>query len=292
MSFSSGPPEDFGMVLFTTGFGNERTTCPPDYQGFAFWETDPFELPRWGTKTSEQPRAIISGGGDGALQDLIRLATGARSARQVMDRLLASSWQMPPDVRHFLFTAEDQAQRALLWCRPASEDEHRALQTLHDAYVRVVRFLLHEHPDRLKLLKEVRTMLAESPGPVDLVHPCAHFARCYALNHFLAVLLAEVSAFEKPVVKPITLWPVRGVQTVAGKYHVCANNAGLCHGQEHDVQLVHRPHCVNTPGTPPPTAAELLAGEVIVVRHGIAPATGVATAPMAFARQILPYHLP
>lgn len=126
------------MMLWCVGFGAERVyarrAMPPDYQGFGFWESNPFEWPHWGVLPASDPlRALVSGGGDGALQDVLRLATSQKSAVDIDQAILASGWSMPGDLQHRLFAAEDQAQRALTWCPPRSADEHKALQELHDA---------------------------------------------------------------------------------------------------------------------------------------------------------------
>ena len=153
------------------------------------------------------------------VQDVIRLATRKKSAIDVWQDIEAGGWSMPHDFRHVLFTAEDQAQRALLWCRPSSADEHNALQQLHDTYVQVVHDLTTLHPARALLINEVVKILAANPHPLVHVHSCNHFARCYGLNHFLVLLLARVVTIGNLVSGP-HLRPKHGVAAVAG--HGCA----------------------------------------------------------------------
>jgi hypothetical protein len=53
------------MVLWCVGFGDERRSARPSYDGFAFWETDPFERPDWGVSPLPNDlRGLVSGGGD------------------------------------------------------------------------------------------------------------------------------------------------------------------------------------------------------------------------------------
>jgi hypothetical protein len=286
-SFASHKIEDFGMMLWAIGFGGERRFAPPNYTGFAFWETDPFEQPNWGVPSPPQDlRALVSGAGDGALQDAIRLATGKKSAHDVYRDLLGSHWVMPADVRHQLFTAEDQAQRALMWCQPSSIDEHKALQQLHDAYVDAVDHLINHDPQSATLIAAVNGMLSAVRRPVRLVHPCTHFTRVYSLNHFLVLLLAKVAA-NHGVAGP-TIRDQCGVSRVLGVGHTCPGIPWACHGSNHTVYLEGRPACHRrTVGTAGPETAH-----VVVIRHGIAPHPAFAGTPMAFARQIMPYHLP
>jgi len=286
VTFQSGIREIFGMVLWSVGFGDERRFAPPNYTGFAFWETDPFERPNWGIASPPAGfQALVSGGGDGALQDVIRLATRKKSAIDVWQDIEAGGWSMPHDARHLLFAAEDQAQRALLWCEASSADEHITLQRLYDTYVQIVHDLTTLHPARALLIEQVVKILAANQYPLLCVHSCTHFARCYGLNQFLVLLLAKVASIRGLAAGP-TLRPQHGVADVVG--HACAGNPWTCHGANHIVNLQHRPSCCGPPGG----AAGQVNAHVLVIRHGIAPHPAFSKTPMAFARQVMPYHLP
>jgi len=288
IKFHNGASNVFGMVLWCVGFGEERRFAQPDYSGFAFWESDPFERPHWGV-AMPNPRAVVSGGGDGALQDVIRLATSKKSAADVFLKLEEDGWTIPTDVRHRLFSAEDQAQRVLVWCRPRSTDEHKALQRLHDAYEEAVTDLINADARDRVLISKVCQILEDNPGSVQLVHPCTHFGRVYGLNHFLVLLLARVAETEKLVGGPFIRQQL-GVSQVTGQQpHVCAGDPWLCHGLDHDVLLEDRPLCHDrSPGA----IVHREKAQVVVIRHGIDPQNAFAATPIAFARQVMPYHLP
>jgi hypothetical protein len=286
VTFNRSPPEVFGMMLWAIGFGNERRFARPNYMGFAFWETDPFEQPDWGVSSPpDKLRALVSGGGDGALQDVIRLTTRNKSAFDVYKKLRNSGWEMPADVRHRLFTAEDQAQRVLLWCQPKTADEHEALQKLHEAYVAEVNYLVNRDSQSATLIGAVHTLLSAIRYPVLLVYPCTHFARCYGLNHFLVLLLEAVASKDTGSAGPKILHQ-RGISSVTG--HACARSPWACHGVSHTVDLESFPLCYGLPQAP--AGAET--AHVVVIRHGIAPHPAFIGMPMAFARQVMPYHLP
>ena len=286
VEFQSGLVDAYGMVLWCTGFGDERRFAPPNYTGFAFWDTDPFERSDWGVSPRPtQLRGIVSGGGDGALQDVIRLATRRKSASELWRTLLTSGWSMPDEMRHILFAAEDQAQRALLWCKPSSLDEHRALQRLHDTYVQAVRNLTLLHPARGLLIDSLTALLRANPHPLLLVHSCTHFSRCYGLNHLLVLLLEAVARIRGLASGP-TFRQQSGIASVGG--HACANDPWLCHGSTHTVHLQERVLCYGPPGA----VVSQENANVLVIRHGISPRPAVLGRPIAFARQVMPYHLP
>lgn len=291
VTFRSGATEQFGMMLWCVGFGDERRYAPPNYAGFGFWETDPFEWPDWGiTGPADNLCAVVSGGGDGALQDVIRLSTGQKSAKDVLKAIEAGGWTLPMETRASLFAEEDQAQRALLWCDRRSIDEHLVLKRLHDAYLNEVDHLLTVHEGRHKLIAEVRRLLAGNMHPVLFVHPCCHFARCYGLNHFLVLILAKVAAREKVKAGPEIRQGV-GVSRVSGASggpHTCGSGPWACHGAEHEIELQHRPLC----HAPAGGLAGKETAHVVVLRHGVAQLHGFANAQMAFARQTMPYWLP
>lgn len=102
----------FGCVLWTVGFGAERCDFG-DYVGYPFWETDPFEQPNCGVKGTA-PEIVISGSGDGALQDFLRITTNLPSAEQVMRRANLSPQQRTRLERE-LYYAEDLGPRAFPW---------------------------------------------------------------------------------------------------------------------------------------------------------------------------------
>ena len=84
----------YGLVISARGFGDERCFLewpnPPltrnghPFRGFEFWASDPFERPNLGVPNragdDPRPRVLISGGGDGAMQDFLRIMTRHKSA--------------------------------------------------------------------------------------------------------------------------------------------------------------------------------------------------------------------
>src|SRR5207253_1259492 len=70
----------FDVVISACGRGIERTWLgqgeqPTDFAGFQFWQNDPIEKFNYGAggfPYRQTKTVIISGGGDGAMQDLLR----------------------------------------------------------------------------------------------------------------------------------------------------------------------------------------------------------------------------
>jgi hypothetical protein len=121
---SDGPPT-FCAAISCIGFSGEKTevaasngatvSCPK------FWGVDDIDLAdlgtgRVGSTTDEEGRlhALVSGNGDGAMQDFQRLATKSMG-KKLWDRLNLAGWERSPPMLQAML-AEDAARRAHLWC--------------------------------------------------------------------------------------------------------------------------------------------------------------------------------
>lgn len=273
--------DDFGIIVFAIGFGEERTTvskrCP--YRGFEFWETDPFSLPKLGCQTP--PRILISGGGDGSLQDFLRVTTTCRSAEEIWRRLPARAQAMVASLRD----AEDQALRAFSW--GPGVDSHfdcAALTALHQQHFNVAA-AMYADPIVPSCLN---TIIRNDFEDLKLMHACTHFGQCYSLNRFLTLLLVRHLEAVRPGLAPI-LHQQHTLADVSSAVHACTGPA-TCHGQSHETSIRSQPTCVRTSGV----GVSWRTFEVVIVRHGIEPtpvltSSGVTMPPL---RQLLPYHLP
>ena len=121
---------------------------------------------------------------------------------------------------------------------------------------------------------------------VELAFSCTHFARVYALNRFLALVLAEYlekRTGKNPLLPRVRLNEVRGVVG-----HVCASDPNVCHGQLHNVTFVSDPDCRREPTEPSPSRSGYT---TVIVRHGVKPPAfiygGGAAGP---PRQVLPHY--
>jgi hypothetical protein len=277
------PKLKVGMILIAVGFGAERVTAPPNFRSHAFWETDPYQKPNCGLP--RPLRVVISGGGDGALQDFLRIATGFRSVEEI-----ASRCAIPSTVAAEVLSAENRAQRAHLWGSSLSGD-HDIHRTLHEAHRNAAARALKDPA----VLAALAKLLPSSPPDLHLVHPCTHFSQTYGFNRFLVLL---IDAFYVAQGAPSPLIPCANVVAVTGvKPHICLGpgmaqpDPWRCLGRKHTVKLgsVHEPGCVPAPPAPPAS----LTADVVIIRHGVTgPATLLVPALTAVdrPRQLLPIH--
>ncbi len=290
----SGSPQplQFGMILWTVGFGAERCDVG-NYVGFPFWSSDPFELPQCGVPPPG-PEIVISGSGDGALQDFLRVTTNRSSAKEIYQNCGLSAVQRE-NVERVLQSAEDLAQRAIHWGPHrrggvARNNDHLTLRTLHEAHRALVWGILGPPgitPPNKDVKAALDTMIRTPLPQIHLVHSCDHFSNSYGLNHFLVLLIAHFLSTERGQ-KDIFI-PGRNVASVTGVGgHVCTGNWLTCHGQQHEIQLVEATDCRADPN--PPKQAEKLTANVLIIRHGLDSSVSSPLPDVALPRQTIPYH--
>jgi hypothetical protein len=269
------------------GFGAENNRISKTHPtiGVEFWDTDNFHLPNFKLADEVVPQVLISGGGDGALQDYLRVLSkpdlqGARpifEACGIPKRLAAR-------------IGEDQAavDRQLKWgCK--THHDCRPLRWLHKRFVKVIDRILADSDVRAN----VQTVLREPLPEVLLTYPCTHFGHVYALNRLLVLLLARYLAQYSEPPRRETLAQGYKLEVIGGDgTHQCDGKKWReCHAEQHIYTLAPA-DCALSPMRGPPRQG---AANVIIIRHGVAP---VLPQPLAASRSaptvrrhILPYGL-
>jgi hypothetical protein len=268
-----------GALLVAAGFGTENTQVG-QFRSSAFWEDDRLEQPNLGLPGSLLPEVLISGGGDGALQDFLRVMTGQRSAKDV---LIASGLSGPITTAFKDF--ERLATHALRWgMGPA--DDHEWHKWLDDRCKFEARTILQDP----KVVSRLGALLSAAPKKVCLMFGCEHLTPVYFLNRFVAHLINEYRL-------QVQLPAVFSAQTRLLAVHPHARGSACnpsrpqdCYGRAHQVVSAPLVDCrQGTAGASTTTSN----WNVILVRHGLARGAQLilGTTPLVHTRQILPYFL-
>ena len=270
--YGAGTSHVFGAVLSCIGFGQENCSAGA-YRGLAFWESDDLEKTNCGF--AYPPKILISGGGDGALQDFIRAVT-SRSTKAAFNGVLRAFARFPwvfDSIQSEIQSAEDIASRALSWNLAQHDDA--IFRRLEDAHMAVIHRLRASHAWPA-VAAAVRSMVPAQIPQINLIHRKPHFTRCYALNRFLTLLILDVLGRTSVVRQPATK-----VVAVGGIHpHVCAGVASACKGHAHAVTL-------ETGGVPVTSTFDL-----VILRHGIlGPKNLLPGRRTANLRQLLPYYV-
>jgi len=263
-------------ALWAGGPGEENTVCG-QYRGFRFWETDPYAHPHL-LLSGVSSRVLISGGGDGALQDLLRIAFDPARVRTPRDLLpLLSS--IPSSTFLELQSAEDHAQRALIWNGGPNErkHDHPVFARLHDVHSRLARAFAPT------VERELSGLLRDPLPEITFAHACTHFSRCYPINRFVGLLLLDILLRQGRVRYQRNSGVVDVVPTAPG-VHLCGMDPNGCHGIDHDVISTTR-------GCATGAASRRLLGtyNVIILRHGLESKPRAVS--LKIRRQLLPYEL-
>lgn len=296
----------FGAVISCVGQGTENCSVLPSYRGYSFWGDDPYRLPNLGLSPDIQPKVLISGGGDGALQDYIRLTTGYNATK--LYKFISSN--IPPEVNENVMSlcihADDKARRAWTWS-PSKQGtlgtlawEHAVLQNWHDVYKQAADIIWNN------LGRDTKNKLSQNVADrakVVLIHPCNHFDYSYGLNRILVLILDKLIRENGR----ISIFPERKLIKVEPKPKVVCKcklspSSFNCHGQLHYAWTENHT-CLN-PAPDRNNDDEKLkyidklstndkfgdAFHAIIVRHGVkqSPLFGH----LLYPRQIVPFHLP
>jgi hypothetical protein len=309
LTFTTGPKLLAGALIDATGFGQENcrvvdaTTQHLYYEGQPFWGPDSF-----GALDPRKDRVLISGGGDGALQDFLRIVTGKDQAIAVARQL-----NLPDIILHRVLGAAELAYRGRAWScvdPPHLRDRYdtpyvEELERTHDD---VVDQAINT-PAVDRALASLMPTPPEHPVPVWVVYREPHLTPYYGLNRFLALLLAkyiEVIWGHRslhPETEITQIWPADpsthactqpapgGGDRAAGRYRRGMLVKHDCFREEHDVSFkgINPPRRTAYPVGKEADPLEQTRYNVVIVRHGLRQPKFHGLMP---PRQLLPYHRP
>lgn len=283
----------FGMVLSCVGFGTERVVMG-DYASTRFWDSDFLGHQDLGLPRVALPRVLVSGGGDGALQDCLRILTRGSEIRSAGELYAAVTAQLRfqeeiEALERRLQCAEDQAQRALVWsARP--EHDHPIHEQLHRIHAEVIASL----SDRLWsfICSALEGLIVSTQ--LELLYSCDHFTASYALNRFLVLLMARYlrENHGQELLRPGLVVAAVAPGGTAPR-HRCTRSAADCYRHPHRVTVTGSACPNGTPATR--NALDHAEHDIILLRHGVTPPTLVlagSNEPAPRRRQLLPYHVP
>lgn len=295
--FTKSSANKYGMVIASVGTGKEQLSIPgSEFVGYSFWANDPFNSPRLGLGVVETPRVLIIGGGDGGLQDFLRIITGTRSAHHIykslpfgVQSILVNSGLVRDLIEKYAFTAEEQAQRSHIWNNRKQQD-HYVLKQVDRNHENVIDTIVSDTKLWNSVCKAFGSMIMRSamPGNIKLIHKCNHFKKSYGLNRFLALLINRY-------LNQHNIFPFlsnREITQIKGIGHNCGDPSE-CHGKDHSVSF-EESKC-GTPGDDQETLGNIPdeVYNVIIIRSGPRERKYYfAGSPITNPRHVLPYYLP
>lgn len=208
----------YGAILSCVGFPGERTNSVkvPDpwngYRGPAFW-TDNDGLGRRNPVRRNYDHVVISGGGDGAMQDFQRATTGWFGRELFIKLKWAARKAATPgfvdgDALVAMILAEDAGRRAHAWMRE-KQPLNRVLRQWHATFAKSVDDVVG--PWSIAQAAAVLTAVLE-PGVlsgsrrVTCVYQGETPGYSYALNRFLCLMIEKlIEKYYEPGSAPVTV---------------------------------------------------------------------------------------
>lgn len=179
------------VLIDCRGFVSERTQLEGGYAGPRFWENDEFEKVDF-----IQPRQIrkimISGGGDGAVQDMLRLIFPEINARSLLEQFRSSFSDKIEEVEKDLLGLSIQWRRNAAALGDATASNRIKIRMDEICHEHVDRLLT---PDRIShLAKWLRKMPEGGKLNIVLRTKRQELDDCYPLNRFLGILAIKLIA--------------------------------------------------------------------------------------------------
>ena len=275
VTFNNAEVYCFSAVIWATGAGSEDCQFrnhdgTPVYEGIKFWDNDQFESERCGL--TDTPQIVISGSGDGALQDFLRCVTRRNSALEIYDELFYSisldTMQeiTPKGIETKIQSAEDRASRCLIWAS-TREQEDSIYQELEDRHRQTINKLLHNN----NICKNLGILLErwiDEKAKISLVFRRNYFKNYYSLNRFLVLLIAQYLQNKHNHTVLYKNREISSIEPAEHEEHQCMteisqntwmpteepNGTRSCYGREHTVILNDKTR---------------LTANIIIIRHGL-----------------------
>lgn len=287
--------KQFGALLSCTGHGPEQVSEVPlyglwhQYTGPGFWTDGDGIAPYWPLPGGVSS-VVISGAGDGGMQDLQRVATSF-FGRELFERLEMAAGRnpdpeyviLPTDtLLKTLLSAEETARRAFSWAA-SRHGAPRTLMKWHNDFKDAIEQVVSGWSD------EVALHVAQYLFRKDLFAPQPRLqitwvmrdptpGYAYALNRYLVLLLSALANRVLP--GRLIIHRSSTIHSITPLGHSC-KKASDCVGKKHIVEI----------DAGDPTLIECEA-DLIIIRHGVEHRPLLLGGRVPVPEQISPFDLP
>ena len=264
LCFGAGPERCFHRWPAHKGTGHAY--------GYPFWSTDPYGKRSAGV--GGRAKVLISGAGDGGIQDFLRLVTKPRlrTSGELYHEL-----GLDPGIEREIQSVQAHVHRLTAFGYDHRHD-HPLLRWAQHKHSEIVEGLMTGGSSgevRGRLARLVRDVEGEYES-IEWCYPCQHYTHAYGLNRFLGILLSKylTETFGGIVrVRPQTR--LSSIECEHAHFRDPADGesdlqyareaAGHCHGKAHRAVMRAQPTC-----RPRSAGAEFppVTFDVLVLRNG------------------------
>jgi hypothetical protein len=291
------------VVLHAHGFGVERTWAGKREDATAFgppfWSSDSLTEPNFGLPQGTKPRVLISGSGDGAIQDFLRIA--CKSGTSNPDCSAASIYRragIPNEILQRATQPSDFANRVLIWGHDNTHD-HQPRKNFDT----VIKQLVDDSLNISAVFNNLDSILRD-PNDFEslaVVHECTHLTPYYPLNWFLARLIdafwfkkykgiPRIDANEMVLQVESALCCNKRISRVDCDNHSNPNSDWLnCIGKNHRIYVWDKPDCRAKSNE---IDIDFGTYNVLILRNGLELSDDEKLLSPKLSRQLMPYALP
>ncbi len=162
-------------VILATGVGIERSS-QEGYQSYSFWSDDS-RAPWAASGNHSNKRILISGSGDGAIQDVLKTLLNLDNG----DLIALADSIVPAEIKTLILAAERHAERQLLWGVPESS----VCAALQSVYSKIIKQISSDVINEWKS----KFLKSDCPEVIWNMSNLSIFSKCYPLNRLLGTLL-------------------------------------------------------------------------------------------------------
>lgn len=224
------PGGDFEFILICTG---AREAIDPAkfarFASFRYWENDPLEELHRSRRKRNIRRILLSGGGDGVLQDFLRIVhhTSERhlfSAGELLSKKLLPALKRSPEFLAWVRKKQGN-------CRSFRPDPGTMWRELHEVLDAIERNADCWDAVCPVVWESVESTLTTGARDIQVAFPRKHFSEAFTLNAFLVLLTARATKRGEWLRPNCSLEKIISATTS----HRCVGRPKNCCGQLHQV---------------------------------------------------------
>ena len=200
--------ETYDCIIVATGPPREITKFK-NYESSGFWDNDDFEKEHSGLDTED--KVVISGSGDGGVQDFIRILSRQPSVRHVFSEIDFDGSLVKSSIGEKAMQLERASNLS-----PNPKFLESFKEQLHVECELQVRALLEQTTG---LCERIERLCKDRPHETTLVCSSSHFDCRYALNVFTALLLSISLEDACSKNRPINILYNEKIADIAGPNH-------------------------------------------------------------------------
>jgi hypothetical protein len=283
----------FAAVISCVGFSGELTrvdvagTTPKELIGPHFWSTDSLQQHALGVsgKAPADLRVLVSGGGDGAQQDVLRILTGGLFGQRLFEALELDHLSLNLTA---IVLADDHGRRAHAWSSPLTTPS-KAYLAWHRAYAELAQDIFATWT-RAGIVQDIANKVLRFPGQLTWLFAGAVPGYCYGLNRLLVLLVLRLYALQhsRPFQSPAMTGLNAVIRSEAALLEVRPEPGSLAHTCGEDCYGIAHEVFALDPATL--STGSIGTFDVLVIRHGIDSKPYFTSAPVT--EQVTPFGYP